>query len=145
MSQGNVKIVRRMYEAFHSGDAEGALAHFDPEVVVDATMRVDAGIGHGREELSAIISRWLAAFDEWREEIEEMRDLGSQVCVVLTQYGRGKGSGIETETRYAVLYEVRGNQITRMTLYPGPVAALDAVGAAGVAMAIGRATLSRTA
>jgi hypothetical protein len=69
-----------------------------------------------REELSAIISRWLAAFDEWREEIEEMRDLGSQVCVVSTQHGRGKGSGIETETRYAVLYEVRGNQIIRMTL-----------------------------
>jgi len=61
MSQENVEVVRRMYEAFHSGDAEGALAHFDPEVVVDATMRVDAGIGHGREELSAIISRWLAA------------------------------------------------------------------------------------
>jgi ketosteroid isomerase-like protein len=57
MSQENVEVVRRMYEAFHSGDAEGALAHFDPEVVVDATMRVDAGIGHGREELYAIIGR----------------------------------------------------------------------------------------
>jgi ketosteroid isomerase-like protein len=128
MSQENVEVVRRMYEAFHSGDAEGALAHFDPEVVVDATMRVDAGIGHGREELYAIIGRWLGAFDEWREEIEEMRDLGSQVCVVSTQHGRGKGSGIETETRYAVLYEVDGSQITRMTLYPGPAEALEAVG-----------------
>jgi len=128
MSQENVEVVRRMYEAFHSGDAEGALAHFDPDVVVDATMRVDAGIGHGREELYAIIGRWLGAFDEWREEIEEMRDLGSQVCVIATQHGRGKGSGIETETRYAVLYELHVSQITRMTLYPGPAEALKAVG-----------------
>jgi ketosteroid isomerase-like protein len=128
MSHQNVQVVRRMYEAFHSGDAEGALSHFHPDVVVDATMRVDAGIGHGRDELYAIVGPWLAAFDEWREEIEEMRDLGSQVCVVSTQHGRGKDSGIETETRYAVLYEVHGSQITRMTLYPGPAEALAAVG-----------------
>jgi ketosteroid isomerase-like protein len=57
-----------------------------------------------------------------------MRDLGSHVCVVSTQRGRGKGSGIETETRYAVLYEIRGSQITRMTLYPSPAEALAAVG-----------------
>ena len=56
-------------------------------------MRVDAGIGHGREELYPIVGRWLGAFDEWREEIEEMRDLGSQVCVVSTQHGRGRGTG----------------------------------------------------
>jgi ketosteroid isomerase-like protein len=130
MSQENVEVVRRMYEAFHGGDAEGALAFFDPEVVVDASRGVDGGIGHGREELSATISGWVSTFDEWREEIEEMRDLGSQVCVVSTQHGRGKGSGIETKTRYAVLYEVRGNRITRMTLYSDPAEALEAVGLA---------------
>ena len=128
MSQENVEVVRRIYQAFHSGDFERALAHFDPDVVVDATMRVDAGIGHGREELYAIVGRWVGAFDEFREEIEEMRDLGSQVCVVSTQHGRGRGTGIETETRYAVLYEVRESQITRMTMYPGPADALAAVG-----------------
>jgi hypothetical protein len=40
----------------------------------------------------------------------------------------GRGTGIETETRYAVLYEVRGNQITRMTIYSGLAEALEAVG-----------------
>ena len=75
------------------------MVYFDPEVVVDASTRVDGGIGHGREELSAIIGRWLGAFDEWHEVVEEMRDLGSQVYVVATQRGRGKGSGVEVETR----------------------------------------------
>jgi ketosteroid isomerase-like protein len=27
MSQENVEVVRQMYDAFHSGDADGALAH----------------------------------------------------------------------------------------------------------------------
>jgi ketosteroid isomerase-like protein len=125
MSQGEVEIVRRMYSAFHGGDVERALAMFDPDVVVDATRRPDGGVGHGREDLSAIIGEWLAAFDDWREEIEELRDLGDRVLVVATQRGRGKESGVDVETRYAVLYEVRRGKITAMTLYLDPVEALE--------------------
>jgi ketosteroid isomerase-like protein len=128
MSQENVETVRRMYEAFHAGDADGALAYFDPEVEVDASVRVDEGIGHGRGAVNAMVARWLAAWDEWREEIEEIRDLGSQVLVVSKQHGRAKGSGIEVETRYAVLYEIPADKITRMALYSEPAEALEAVG-----------------
>ena len=66
MSEQNVEVVRRMYEARDSGDAAGALAQFHPEVVIDATARGDTAIGHGREELAAIIAEWTEAFDEWR-------------------------------------------------------------------------------
>ena len=128
MSQENVEVVRRMYEAFHGGDFDGALAHFAPDVVVDATIRVDAGIGHGREELFVIVSGWLGAFDEWREEIEEMRDLGSQVLVLTVQHGRGKGSGVEVEAPYAVLYDLHRGKITRMALYQEQAEALEAAG-----------------
>jgi ketosteroid isomerase-like protein len=131
MSQENVEVVKRMYQAFHGGDAEGALAHFDPDVLVDASRRVDGGIGHGREELNAIISRWLGAWEEWREEIEEIRDLGNQVLVVATQHGRGKGSGVEVENRYALLYGVEGDSISAMTVYPTPAEALEAAGLGG--------------
>jgi ketosteroid isomerase-like protein len=128
MSQENVELIQRMYEAFHRGDADGALTYFDPEVEVDASVRVDEGIGHGRNAVGTMVGRWLAAWDEWREDIEEMRDLGSDVLVVSTQHGRAKGSGIEVETRYAVLYQVRGDKITRMVLYSGPAEALEAAG-----------------
>jgi ketosteroid isomerase-like protein len=128
MSQENVEIVRRMYETFHRGDFDGALAYFDPEVEVDASVRVDEGISHGRAAVSTMVARWVGAWDDWREEIEEMRDLGSHVVVVSTQRGRAKGSGIEVETRYAVLYEVRGDKITRMALHSTPGEALAAAG-----------------
>lgn len=128
MSEESVEIVRRMYDAFHRGDGDGALVHFDPEVFVDASRRVDGGIGHGREELNAIVSRWLGAFDEWREEIDEIRDLGNQVLVVATQRGRGKGSGVEVETRYALLYQVEGGKITSMSMYRDRAEALEAAG-----------------
>ena len=98
MSEENVEIVRRVYDAFHRGDIEAALAYFDPDVVADASQaRPDLPTGHGREELRRIVMSWVGSWDEWREEIEEMRDVGSQVLVFIVQHGRGKGSGIEVE------------------------------------------------
>jgi ketosteroid isomerase-like protein len=128
MSQ-NVKVVRRMYEARDRGDAEGVLACFHPEVVLDARVRMDSGIVHGREQAGRVIGEWVGTFDDWREEIHEIRDLGSQVYVVATQRGRAKGSGIEVESRYALLYEVEGGQVTRMAMFDGEAEALAAAAA----------------
>lgn len=128
MAQENVGLIQRMYEAFHAGDTDGALAYFARDVEVDASIRVDEGIGHGRDAVYAMVAGWVGAWDEWREEIEEIRDLGGQVLVVSTQHGRAKESGIEVETRYAVLYDVHGDKITRMALYSGPEKALAASG-----------------
>ena len=128
MSQQNVDLITEMYLAFHGGDAARALSYFSEDVVVDATARIDGGIGNGREELSRIIVQWLGTFDDWHEDIEQIRDLGNQVHVVAVQRGRGKDSGIETQTRYAIIYEIRDNAIARMTLYREPAEALQAAG-----------------
>jgi ketosteroid isomerase-like protein len=50
--------------------------------------------------------------------IEECRDLGDEVLVLATQRGRGKGSGVEVEARYAMLYGIRDGEIVSFTLYP---------------------------
>ena len=129
MSRENLELVRRMYEAFSRGDAEVALSYFDPEVVMDASHRVDGRIGHGRQELTAILAEWLGTWDEWREEIEETRDLGdNRVLVISTQRGVGKGSGVEWKNRFAMLYEVQGGKVTRWTIYDDLSQALEAVG-----------------
>ena len=129
MSQENVAVVRQMYDAFHSGDAEGAVDHFALDVTVDAPDHPDAQAGKGREALVRIIGTWVAAFDEWSEEIEEIRDLGGDyVLVAARQRGRGKATGIETELRYALLYEVEDGKIGSMTFYSDVADALEAVG-----------------
>ena len=128
MSEENVEVVRQMYTAFHAGDAEAALAYFDPEVEVDASIRVDSGIVRGRDELFAMVARWVGAWDEWREQIEEVRDLGNQVLVVSVQHGRGKEGDIEVATRYAVLYRIHGGKIVRMSIYSEAAEALEAAG-----------------
>ena len=129
MSQENVEIVRRMYDAFYAGDVDRALSHFQPNVLVDASKaRPDISIGNGRGHVNALVSRWVAAWDEWREEIEEIRDLGSRILVLSVQRGRGKGSGVEVEARYAMLYDLDGGEITSMRMYGKVAEALEAAG-----------------
>ena len=128
MSQENIEIVKAMYEAFYAGDFDGALAYFDPDVRFDASARVDGGVGHGREEFFAMVEEWVGGWEEWSQWIEEMRDLSSQVCVVTIEHGRGKGSGIEVEDHWAVLYEIEGDKISSMRLFTTTAEALETAG-----------------
>lgn len=117
-----------MLAFFHQGDAESALGCFSRDVVADVSRRPDGRIGIGRSELARIIGEWLGTFEEWTEEIIEIRDLGDRVIVVATQRGRGKGSGAEVATEYAAIYGLRHGEIASMTLYPDPAEGLRAAG-----------------
>ena len=129
MSEENVETVRRMYEAFHSGDAEGALSYFDGNVLVDTgTARPDLSVGKGREYMGDTVASWIGTWHDWREEIEEVRDLGSRVLVVSVQRGRAKGSGVEVELRYGILYELHAGAITSVRMYGTVAEALAAAG-----------------
>ena len=128
MSEENVEIVRRMYHAYHRGDSNTALAHFAPEVVTDFSRRLGGRITRGRDELVAMLSEWRGTFEDYREEINEILEVGHRVCAVATQHGRGKGSGVDVETTYAVLYEIQDGQITALTAYPTRAEALEAAG-----------------
>jgi ketosteroid isomerase-like protein len=128
MSQENVEIVTRMLALFHAGNANDALASFAVDVAADASVRPDGRAVRGREEMLGMIGEWLAAWDDWSEEIDAIRDLGDKVMVVATQRGRSKQTGIDLQTQYAIVYELRGGEIVAMTLYRGPGEALEAAG-----------------
>ncbi len=50
-------MIRRMYDAFHSGDASAALEFFAADVSVDTTGRPDGEVGMGREALRVEVGR----------------------------------------------------------------------------------------
>jgi ketosteroid isomerase-like protein len=85
-------------------------------------------VGQGREQVNEFVTSWVGTWEEWREDIEEMRDLGSRVLVLTVQHGRGRGSGVDVEARYTFLYDVHGGKITRMALYGELGEALEAAG-----------------
>jgi hypothetical protein len=68
-----------------------------------------------------MIGAWVEGFEDWREDVEEIRAHGEDgVLFIATQRGRGKVSGVETEGRYAVAYRVRDGLIAEMKLCRDP-------------------------
>lgn len=128
MSEESVVIVRRMYEAYLRGDADRALAYHHPDVELDYSARGDIGAKQGRDAMAEISATWIGTWDDYVERIDEVCELGSKVCLISSQSGRGRGSGVEIQNQFAQVYEVEDGLITSVTMYMSPADAREAEG-----------------
>ncbi len=78
MSQANVEIVRRMWDAFLTADPQAALSFYAPDVEWDGTNLPDGQIGTGHEAILNHVTRWADAWDHWTVEIERVVDAGGE-------------------------------------------------------------------
>jgi len=131
MSQENVEIVRRSYEATLRGEWEQAAQLLDPDVELHGTVgglsegSVARGLEQIRQEFEQEDSE---AWDERRLEAERFIDGGDRVVVFLHEFRRGRGSGVELETDTAVVCEVRDGRVIRIQGYMDRASALEAAG-----------------
>jgi ketosteroid isomerase-like protein len=131
MSQENVEIVREVFESFRSGDQKRTAQLVDPEVEFHGTV---GGLEEGRiaHGLPQIVETFevedLEAWEERRLEPEEFIDAGDVVVVLLHEYRRGRGSGVELESDTAVVFAVREGRVVRIQGYMDRDAALKAAG-----------------
>jgi ketosteroid isomerase-like protein len=128
MSEENVEIVRRHLDAYGSGNYEAALAAYHPEVVCDATVRPEGRIYRGREGVAEAIRVWAGTWDEWRWEIEELIDAQDKVLMVVREFARGKGSGVNVVQQTFWVYTLRGGQIVHAKVLVDKSQALEAAG-----------------
>jgi ketosteroid isomerase-like protein len=129
MSQENVEIVRRGYDAFQRGDVETALAPMGEAFVLEDSTRVDTKSEHvGREGFIEWLGEWLSAFEDWQFEVDRVLDRGTQVLVLGRDWGRGKGSGVLVEEDFGHLWSFRDREPTRMLHFNDWSKALEAAG-----------------
>jgi ketosteroid isomerase-like protein len=131
MSVENVKIVQAAMEAGLRQDWERVAELVDPEIEMHGTI---GGLEEGRvarglpEILNSFEVDDLEAWEERRLEPQEILDIDDLVVVLLHEYRRGKGSGIELELDTAVVYTVREGRVTHLQGYMDQAAALEAAG-----------------
>jgi hypothetical protein len=131
MSQENVEIVREVFEASTGGAWERVAHLIDPEVEFRGTI---GGLEEGRvaHGVPQIIQQFetedLEAWEERRLEPEEFIDAGDEVVVLMHEYRRGRGSGVELESDTAVVFAVRDGRVARIQGYMDRNAALEAAG-----------------
>jgi len=131
MSQENVRIVREAFDAFLGGNQEKTAQLVDPEVEFHGTVGglQEGQIGHGQSQIDETFeAEDLEAWEERRLEAEDFIDAGDDVVVLLHEYRRGRGSGVELETKTAVVVAVSGGKVVRIRGYMDRGAALKAVG-----------------
>ena len=131
MSQENVEVVREAFKAFSEEDREMGAQLVDPEVEFLGTVGglQEGQIAHGQSEIDQKFeAEDLEAWEERRLEAEEFIDAGDNVVVLLHEYRRGRGSGVELETDTAVVFAVRDGRVVRIQGYMDRNAALEAAG-----------------
>lgn len=134
MSQADVEIVRRVYEAVANQDAATVLALYDAEVEWDASrlpearMYDESGLSRGHDAIRGMTRRWNEAWTTAEDRCDELIDAGEHVISVVTRRGRGRASGIEVETRRAGVWTVRAGKVVRAVWFPSVEEALDFIG-----------------
>jgi|SRR5215212_107869 len=131
MSQENVKLVQRAFEALNRRDIEGFLEATHPDVVQDWSRAVgpQRGIYQGRDEVVGFLRSWWDAFDESIIVVDELIDAGDQVVAAFHGRQRGRTSGAIVEGRGSVLiWNLRDRKVVSTTLYQQRDEALEAVG-----------------
>jgi ketosteroid isomerase-like protein len=129
MSQENVEVVRRSLDAFERGDFDAAMEALDPRIEYDLTHFPDGKVYLGHDGVREAFRIWLGTWEDYRQEIDEVIDLGEdEVVVVLREFGRGKGSGIEVERPTAGVWTLRDGKAVRIRFYAGKAEALEAAG-----------------
>jgi ketosteroid isomerase-like protein len=132
MSQENVEILRRAFEAFARGDFDYVLDRLDPDVEWQSAGMPILGVEalHGREAVKRFFTRDLfEGFDRFRSEPLTFEDLGGDFVLVMVRYiGRGESSGIEMDQRFAALYQLRDGKVVTMRDYSTRAEAPEAAG-----------------
>jgi ketosteroid isomerase-like protein len=130
MSEENVEIVRRMYDAYTRGDTEATLAYFDPDVKwSEPPDNPGARTWHGHEGIRRAVATWEGAWEDYRYELRELVDCGDdRVLLAAWQTGRGKGSGVEISEENFSVYTLREGKIVEQRMFRHRAEALEAAG-----------------
>jgi ketosteroid isomerase-like protein len=140
MSEDDVKLARRGYDALKAGDLETVLALMDNDVSVEVhTGRPDLPeMLHGHAGFLENLRGLMEVFEDVEVEPEEFIDLGEHLVVPVFTAGRGRSSGIRIENRLVHIWTIREGKATRFRVYASREEAFAALAAEGAASRVAR-------
>jgi uncharacterized protein len=130
MSQENVEIVKRAYEAYSRGDLDAVVADIAPDAEYHSTGTIPgfAGVYQGAEEYRRFLSWIWEEFDEPQVNAHEIIDAGDQVLMSLTNRGRGKQSGATVSWHMWLVVTMQDGKLVRAQGFTSKDQALEVVG-----------------
>jgi ketosteroid isomerase-like protein len=125
MSEENVELVRRIYEAWKQEKSARDFIAEDIEYV-NPSYAVEPGTRRGRKSFRVIRD----TYEDFQIQVERYVDAGEEV-VVLAQYkASGQGSGVPVSGEHGYVWTVRDGQAVRFQWFQSHREALEAAGQA---------------
>jgi uncharacterized protein len=129
MSQENVEIVRRIFDAWATGDMRAGFDDFDEHIVFVATPDLPAfGVFFGRDAVRNFMKDFLEQWERFTVEAKHIEAVGDTVLAQAVQHGKARASGIEGDVSLFMLFTFRGNKIVRYESVMEEAEALEALG-----------------
>ncbi len=124
MSEENVRLIRRIYDAWDR--QESARKFIAPDVeYVNPPYAVEPGIRHGRKSFSIV----RGTYEDFEVQVERFIDAGGDVVIVLARYSAtGRGSGVPVEGEHGYVWTVQNGEAVHFRWFQSHREALDAAG-----------------
>jgi ketosteroid isomerase-like protein len=129
MSQENVDLLYRWYDAFRRHDNEACVRDSAPDVeIVSYLLGVEGTVYKGHAGMRRYIDQVFSVFPDWHAWVVGTIDHGDTVIAEIRMAGRGASSGLEIEQTTWQVTWFREGKMTGFTAYGNRAAALEAVG-----------------
>jgi ketosteroid isomerase-like protein len=122
--QGNVELVRGIYESFNSRDWDAAFDALNQDFVMETER---AGSFRGRDEARRFFEEQAAPFESLTAEPEETFHAEDRVATFVRIRARPAGSTAEIEIRIGHLWEIRDGAAISLRTFPERQRALEAL------------------
>src|SRR4051812_12821472 len=130
MSQENVELIPRSFDAFNRDDLEAILGDLAPEYEFHPSGRFmdTQWVYRGREGFIDFWRAFRAAWEEITISIERIDDLGDRVLTLGHFHGKGGGSGVEVEAQAGWLHTIKDGEVVHLRSFTTWQEALEAAG-----------------
>ena len=123
----NVRLLRRMYEAWDAFDLEAVRALLDPEVAwINPDYAVEPGTRRGHEGFETALRNVAASFDEYSHLLGEVVEHGDHLLWHTIFRARGRDSGARVDIPEQHLWTLREGRILELRWFHDPAEAEQA-------------------
>jgi ketosteroid isomerase-like protein len=130
MSQDNVELVRRAFEAVNRPDADAWAAVVGSDFEFRSIFTgLEGRVYRGPQGAQPYFADLAEAWEHFQIELEDLRDLGDgRVLTRQRVRARGRASGAKTDVRVGSVAEVRAGKVIAIQTYGDPAQARRAAG-----------------
>ena len=128
MSQENVELTRRAFQAFNDRDLDAVLAGLHDEVEAFPRLAAIEGGYRGHDGVRRYWAQLLRTFPDFQVEILEVRDLGDFMVVALRLRGHGVESDTPVDAAAWHVNQFRDGKVIRWRVYTSESEALESAG-----------------